>query len=317
VLIASLFALSVGKHERGAKVPRPGQKAQVVALVVTHNSDWVLPGLVASLAAGFEGVDRYQVVIVDNASTDSTLEVASERIPEARVVRLPENRGFAAAINAGLAQASPSEAVLVLNPDIRLRPGAVARLLHCLEMPGTGIAVPRIQNGDGRLEWSLRREPTVLRALGEAVLGGGRAGRFPALGELVSRDELYENPMVADWATGAAMLISRRCLDAVGTWDERFFLYSEETDFALRARDKSFVLRYAPDAEVVHLGGEASESPRLWSILSVNRVRLYRSRHSSARSGLFWVAVVLNEALRSPRGPTHRAALSALLRRHA
>jgi GT2 family glycosyltransferase len=224
------------------------------------------------------------------------------------------NRGYAAGINAGVAAASPAAAVLVVNPDVRLGPGSVRSLLDATAEPGVGIAVPRLYEPDGTPGLSLRREPTVLRALGEAVLGGSRAGRFAALGETVCDPRVYRRPVAADWASGSVMLITRRCLDAVGAWDERYFLYSEETDFALRARDAGFELRLVPRACAIHVGGESHSSPRLWSMQTVNRVRSFAVRHGRAHTMAFWAAVTINEALRAPLGaPAHRAALGALL----
>jgi GT2 family glycosyltransferase len=162
--------------------------------------------------------------------------------------------------------------------------------------------------------FSLRREPTVRRALGEAVLGQ-RAGRFAALGETVLDREVYFRDGPADWATGAVMLMSRACLEACGPWEERFFLYSEETEFALRARDRGFATELVAQAEVVHIGGESRVSPALWSLLTVNRVRLYRMRHSRPATALFWSAVFLREASRAALGhPRSRQAVAALVR---
>jgi GT2 family glycosyltransferase len=123
----------------------------------------------------------------------------------------------------------------------------------------------------------------------------------------------YESPATADWASGAAMMISAACFAAVGPWDESFFLYAEETDYALRAADAGFALRYVPDATAVHIGGEAHDSPQLWSLLMANRVRLFASRHGRARTAAFRAALVLNEALRAAGSRTHRAGLRALL----
>lgn len=288
-------------------------EAPIVVVVVTYDSSDLLPDFVASLPKAAEGVDAV-LVAVDNASSDGSAAAVARLDASARVVRLPENRGYAAGINAGVAVAPAAGAVLVLNPDVRLRPGAVARLLGALREPGVGIAVPRLVDTDGEVLFSLRREPSVRRALGEAVLGGRRSGRYPAWGELVTDPAEYLRPATADWASGAALVISRACLDAVGPWDESFFLYSEETDFMLRARDRGFALRYEPRAEAVHVGGEAHVSPRLWSILTLNRVRLYRRRHGRWATVCFRTALALGEALRAARGRrVSRAALAALL----
>jgi N-acetylglucosaminyl-diphospho-decaprenol L-rhamnosyltransferase len=288
----------------------------VAAIVVTWNSAAVLPGLLASIDAGMGTLDR-QVIIADNASSDDTVEVARRMAPDCLIVHTGRNAGYAAAINAGLAAADPYDAVLVLNPDIRLEPGCVEAMYAHLAREGTGIVVPRIRADDGTLAWSLRREPTVLRALGEAVLGE-RAGRFAAFGESVVDEAAYERPATVDWATGAIMLVSAGCQRACGPWDESFFLYSEETEFSLRARDRGYLTRYAPEAVATHKGGESNTSPRLWSLLTVNRVKLYRQRHSLPATALFWTAVLLREASRAARGdPRARKAAAALLDRQS
>ncbi len=289
-----------------------GRRPVVTVAIVSYNSAEVLPGCLESLAAA-AGSISYEVVVADNASSDESVEVAHRH--HARVVEMGANRGYAAGVNAAVAAGSGGRAVLVLNPDVRMAPGSLAPLLAAVGRPGVGIAVPCLVDEEGRLLPSLRREPSIGRALGEALLGGHRAGRFAALGEMVVHPAAYQRPGSADWATGAALLVSRECLEATGPWDESFFLYSEETDFALRAREMGFGVRYVPEATAVHLGGESNVSPRLWSILTLNRVRLYRRRHGRGATAAFAAAVVLNEALRAAAGsPTHRAALRALLR---
>ena len=291
----------------------------VTVIVVTYHSAAVLPGLLESLDDGLRGVS-WQLIIADNASADDSVAIAQRIVPGCRIAQTGRNAGYAAAFNAALRVAAPSDAVLILNPDVRLRPGSVARLLARLGGAGpsseqrVGITVPRILGEDGHVALSLRREPTVRRALGDALLGQ-RAGRFPALGETVVDRDAYFRDGTVDWATGAVMLMSRACLDACGPWEERFFLYSEETEFALRARDRGFLTTLVADAEVVHIGGESRVSPALWSLLTVNKVRLYGMRHSRPATALFWSAVFLREASRAVLGhPRSRRALAALVR---
>ena len=271
------------------------------------------------------------------------------------VVQTGRNAGYSAAINLALKHSDslpggPFSAVLILNPDIRLEPGCAARLVAPLQPIGlpaqpvspnppepsdrsgspvpellgenaqvanvrVGISVPRMLDESGRLSHSLRREPTVLRALGEAVLGG-RAGRYPRFGEVVLAEADYRAPTVADWATGAIMMISAGCLTACGTWDESFFLYSEETEFALRARDRGFTTRLVPEAVAVHLGGESGVSARLWTLLTINRVRLYRRRHHLPAAIAYWGVTLLREFPRAAlgNGSRSRSAVAALLR---
>ncbi|MDH6576150.1 glycosyltransferase family 2 protein [Kitasatospora sp. MAP5-34] len=289
------------------------RSAKVAVVVVTWNSAEVLPGLLASLEQGLQGVE-WSLTVADNASADETLTVVQSSVPSAGLIQTGYNAGYAAAINSALAQLEPCTAVLILNPDVRLAPGCVATMLAQLDEPGTGVVVPRLESESGVLAHSLRREPALLRAFGEALLGNRRAGRYPRLGELVTAEDAYRTTTTADWATGAALLLSWDCVTACGPWDESYFLYSEETEYALRARDLGFRTRLAPEARAVHLEGDSEVSPRLWTLLTLNKVRLYRRRHSLAAATLFWAATLLRELSRGLLGHHRsRRAAAALL----
>lgn len=295
--------------------PAPGRAPDVLAAVVTYNSETIIERFLGSLPAALAGAGTAEVVVVDNASTDATVSLVRQTAPWATVVESPANLGYGAGINLALQRTTPRRGVYVLNPDAVPSAGSVQLLARAVESDrGTGIAVPRILDAHGGLKHSLRREPTILRALGEAVLGGQRASRFSALGEVVSDPAHYVDGATADWATGAAMFIATRTVMDVGLWSEEYFLYSEETDYALRARDAGYRLTLVTGAHVTHPGGDLGTSPRLWSLAAVNRTRLYRSRHTRLPSGVYWCAVLCNEGLRSLAGRrTSRAAVRALL----
>jgi GT2 family glycosyltransferase len=286
----------------------------VAVIVVTWNSAKVLPGFLAALPDGMAGLD-WRLVVADNASADDTVEVLGTLAPDATVVQTGRNAGYAAGVNAALKAAGDEGVALICNPDIRMRQGCAKRLVDSLG-DGVGIAVPLLyEEGRDTPHHSLRRESSVLRALGEAVIGNRRAGRFPRLSELVTDPGAYRRPTRADWATGALMAISADCRAACGPWDESFFLYSEETEYCLRARDLGFVTQLEPSAEAVHLGGDSQVSPRLWSLLTLNRVRLYGRRHGAVATACFRGAVLLREASRAAFGrKASRAAAAALLR---
>ncbi|MEH0421058.1 glycosyltransferase family 2 protein [Streptomyces sp. B21-083] len=284
----------------------------VAVIVVTWNSASVLPGFLAALPDGMAGLD-WRLVVADNDSADDTVEVLRTLAPDATVVQTGRNAGYAAGVNAALGAAGEYEAVLICNPDIRMREGCAKRLMDSLG-EGVGIAVPLLyEEGRDTPHRSLRRESSVTRALGEALIGNTRAGRFPRLSELVTDPAAYQRSTRADWATGALMAISGDCLAACGRWDESFFLYSEETEYCLRARDLGYATQLEPTAEAVHLGGDSQVSPRLWTILTVNRVRLYRKRHGPLATAAFRTAVLLRETSRAALGrPAARAAAKAL-----
>lgn len=285
----------------------------VAVVVVSFNSAAVLEGLLHSLHEAFAGVN-WHLVVADNASSDNSVAIVRSVLPQATVVQMGGNRGYAAGINAAVAAAGQHTAVLALNPDVRLGAGCVPELLRAVREPGVGIAVPRLRDARGQLIESMRREPTLARACGDAFLGARRAGRHPILGEVVTDHTLYATERDTDWAEGSTQLISAECWQRCGPWDESYFLYSEETDFELRAKDAGLSTRFVPTASATHLEGGSGTNPPLWALLVANRVRFYSRRNGIVRGSLFWLITLIRESSRAILGKkTSQAAVAALL----
>lgn len=302
------------RARRGAPpLPDVPPQVDILVAVVTYNSEDVVADLLKTMPDGLEGCS-WHLVVADNDSRDQTLAVVKELQPGATIVETGRNAGYAAGINAAVAAGPSARSVLILNPDNRLEPGSIAVLRAKLDEPGVGIVVPRLLDSNRKLVRTLRREPNVRRALGDMLLSARFAGRFPMWSELVTDPRCYSEDSTADWAAGPIVLVSRDCFAACEGWDESFFLYSEETEFCLRARDAGYRLLFTPVAETVHLGGESGSSPTLRALHLVNRIVLYRRSHSSVATGAFWLVTVLREASRLPwRRPATRHALAALL----
>lgn len=276
--------------------------AQVVVIVVTHNSADCIADLLRSIReAGVDG----EVVVVDNGSLDDSATIAEQG--GARVI-CNTNVGYAGGINRGVREAPDADAYVILNPDLTVAPGFLDPLLGALGEPGVGIVVPQVLDDAGHRQNSLRREPSLARAIGLNWTG------IPLFSEYVTGDEVYARPADVDWALGAAMAVSRSCLEAVGPWDESFFLYSEETDFCLRARDAGWRVRYVPESLVTHIGGGSGRSALTHQMLIVNKVRLYARRHGRAASWAYWLATIASEASWVVRGEHQsRAAIRSLV----
>ncbi|WP_188188520.1 glycosyltransferase family 2 protein [Nonomuraea sp. SYSU D8015] len=295
---------------------------RIAAVIVTYNSAEVLKDCLDSLPEAATGVELVAVVVADNASHDAGPAIAREAARAAdglplTVVDLGRNAGYAAGVNAGLDTLGLDtlDAVYVLNPDCRLRPGSIAPLAEALRPAGRGIAVPKMVHPDGSLQPSLRRTPTLGRAVAEALLGGTVAGRLWRLGETVTDPRAYERPAPYAWATGAAMLISVPALRAVGRWDESFFLYSEETEYCLRAADLGWATWYEPRSVIEHIGGAGYTDPALAALLAVNKVKLFRRRRGRLAGAAYHVVQLLGQALRALSGRAiARSCFAALLR---
>jgi len=284
----------------------PSVLPDLAVVIVTYNSANVVTGLLDSIPAALDGLQA-DIVVIDNDSVDGTADMVAAR-NGCRVVS-SANVGYAAGINRGVAEAARADAILALNADVRLGEGSVRPLLDALKLPGTGIVVPQLRHPDGLLQRSLRREPTLLRSLGLA------GTRVPALAELVSAAADYSRAHLVDWAAGAVVMMSRACFDAVGGWDESFFIYSEETDLSLRARDLGLLTRYEPRSVAFHIGGASGQSEITYAMQVVNRVRLYRRRHGAAASWLYYLLIIGGQLKWIACGKrASRFAVAALLR---
>jgi GT2 family glycosyltransferase len=282
-------SMSVGGRFRPSNEP-----AEVVVIVVTYRSAKELPALFRSLRVEAAHT-ALRLVVADNRSDDGTLELARTQ-PDVIAFDTGGNLGYAAGINRAMAYAGDTPTVLVLNPDLRVSAGCVRALQSRLK-GDVGAVVPIIRDSCGEIAHSLRNEPGLLRALADALLGRFWKTRPAFLSEHVRDDRAYRFPHRIEWATGAALMVSRTVWDSVGQWDERFFLYSEETDFFRRIRAAGHSVWFEPDAQVVHYGSGSGSSPELNALLAVNKVNYFR-KYRPRSAFLFRLFVLLGEELR-------------------
>ncbi|MGH2954138.1 MAG: glycosyltransferase [Solirubrobacterales bacterium] len=253
-------------------------------VVVMHQSRSDLECFLDGQIETAEGLEA-QIVFVDNASTDGGPELVRARAAERdglRLVEMGRNAGYAAAVNAGAA-AVPGHDLVLVNPDVELPgPAPVQALQEVLAShPRIAVAAPRLVGDDGVAQESARRFPSAAALLGTLP----RVGRLPAVRRSLER---YHEPSratraaVVDWVLGAAMVIRRRAFDAVGGWDERFFLYVEDVDFCRRLRRIGWEVAYVPEIELKHVYAKATDARRASVLGSAGR-----RRHLSGHARLF------------------------------
>lgn len=292
--------------------PQPGPRLFSI-IVVTFNSGDVLSGLLDSICEYCSPAQAAKVIVVDNDSSDDSIAIALTHPVRPRIIQMGRNAGYAAAINAATETVDACTDTLVLNPDIRLRAGTVDALMRRLADPAVGVAVPRIVDEDGNLAHSLRREPSLLNAWSDALLGSALTARL-GIGEIIADDGQYADDCSVEWATGAILAISACARARTGGWDESFFLYSEEVDYLERVRRKHFAIAFAAGATATHIGGEYRKNAFLSALMATNRILYFGRHHSGLATTLFRLAIIVGEAIRSPFGLGHRAALRAALR---
>ena len=230
----------------------------VSIIIVTHNSKAVLEDCLRSLPGAATGLEC-EVIVVDNASLSDPTALVHACDPTAAVLRNTRNLGFAAACNQG-ARAAQSRHVVFLNPDLRLDPGAVERLYAALSRDvRAGVVSGRLRHPDGSFQPSCREFPTVSNMIFSrgSLLGrllGGRA-RYT----LPDYTEPTEVPAVA----ATMMMIRRDLFLRMGGFDERFFMYLEDTDLCLRLHRRGYHNYYLPGAGAVHLWACGSTTGRV------------------------------------------------------
>jgi len=244
-----------------------GPDPRVLVVIVNYRVGRLAVDALASVAPELAALrPRGTAVVVDNDSGDDSAEVLEAAIAErgwgawARVHRSPRNGGFAygnnQAVRPALASATPPDVVFLLNPDARMTPGCLRRVLDVLaDRPEVGLVGPAVHDEDGARRPSAYRFPSIV---GELTTGA----RLGALDRLLARWSPSPAPPEAttlvDWVSGAAVAIRREVFDAIGLMDEGYFLYFEETDFTWRAREAGFRCAHLPSARVVHVGGQST-----------------------------------------------------------
>jgi GT2 family glycosyltransferase len=247
-------------------------------VIVGYNSRTDLDRCLAAIAASAPRTP-HQVVLVDNASSHGTEGWLRERCPHVRVVEAGGNLGFGRASNVGIRQTT-SELVLLLNPDTVPGPGQIDRLVDALDArPNAAAAGPRLVDADGRAELSHGAMMGPFAELRQKLLGRGHARGLPVIAGLVER--MTRRSRTVDWVSGACLLARRVDLEAVGLFDERFFIYTEDIDLcaSLRARGRS--VWFIADAEIVHLRGRSASTAPAATDAAYRRSQLafYRKHH--------------------------------------
>ena len=226
---------------------RNGLTSLSIVILTWNSVRYCVTCLTSLLAAGWLP-PRAQVIVVDNGSSDGAADVVSQQFRGVTVIRNTRNRGVAAGRNQGL-RSSSGDAVLLLDVDTVVFPGAIDAMLSALQAPGVGIVGPKLVNDRGSLQYTARLFPTLLGKLGRRVsLRALR--RFSAAEEL--RDWDHGSRRDVDYVIGACQLVRREVLNSVGLLDERIFYGPEDVDFCLRARGYGWRVLYEPRAVVQH-----------------------------------------------------------------
>lgn len=251
-------------------------EADLDVVIVNYNAGEYLARCIQSLFA-HGGDATVRVVVVDNASRDGSADGVPTRT-DVRLIRNSTNRGFSAAINQGIGESS-APFILLLNPDAEIVSGTLGGLLKLTaDRARVGAVGPMIRNPDGTVYPTGRKFPTIIEAVGHALLGPFRPeNRFTRSYTLADWNRTTERRV--DWVSMSCMLVRRRAIEEVGLLDESFFLYAEELDLCTRLREAGWWVLFTPEVEVVHEGGVSTGRSKRMTLEHSRSVYRYFAKH--------------------------------------
>ena len=249
----------------------------ISVIIVNYNNKESVLQCLRSLYADL-GDMAAEVWVVDNASSDDSVEGIQKNFPQVNIIENGRNVGFGVANNQAMRQAR-WKFFLLLNNDAFLRQGAIAAMVKYMsEHPKVGVVGPRLVYSDGRMQRSCWRFPSPLRAWLEALGISAAFPNHPILGDYYRWP--HDKERLVDFVIGACMLVRRKAYEEVGGFDENIFMFSEETDWQRRIGDKGWQIAFVPSAEAVHLGGATMpyETPKRME-LSLRSLDYYMMKH--------------------------------------
>lgn len=260
-----------------AKAPN---KVELSVIIVSYNTCMLLRNCLRSIQR-MEAEAALEIIVIDNASHDDSADMVAREFPRVTLIKNPENAGFATANNQGLRVAC-GEALLLLNSDTEVRPGA---LIHCLDFlrahSEAGIVGCKLLNRDGSVQPSCESFLSLANLFFENFFLEKIFLRSRWFGRRVLSSFGYDRVLLVDYVKGAFLMIRRRAFEDVGLLDERFFFYAEEMDWCYRAHQKGWQVYFTPGGEVLHYGGQSSDpiSPATFVQLHRARYQFYRKYH--------------------------------------
>jgi len=258
-------------------------------IIVNWNTKNLLCQCIDSLTQTLKKIDT-EVFVVDNGSTDGSVEAVREKFPGVRLIENSDNMGFARANNQAL-PVSKGRYLLLLNPDTQVKDEAIERMLFFMDAhPEAGVAGAQLLNADGSKQNSIANFPSLAtELLNKSLLRWFFPDKFPG------KETDYPGPVEVDSVIGACMVVRREAVGQVGLLDEEYFLFLEETDWCYRIKKAGWKIYHIPQAEVFHLQGKSAEAEK-----GKARIEYYRSRYhyfrknrGSFQSSILFIGLII------------------------
>jgi len=273
----------------------------VSIIIVNWNTRDILRDCLESVYVCTKDI-AFEVIVIDNASSDGSADMAKREFPQVRLVENSENKGFAAANNQGMRLAR-GRYVLLLNSDTVVLDAAIQRAVGFADShPEAGVVGCRVLNADRSLQPTCFMFPSVLNILlwTTYVYKLFSRSRFWGRERMTwwNRDDVRE----VDVVTGCFMLVRREAIERVGPMDEQFFMYAEEADWCYRFSRAGYKRLFMPDAQIIHLGGASSDQikPRMIAQWRKSTLLYFRKHKGPLALGAAWALLSMFYLTRVP-----------------
>lgn len=260
-------------------------------IIVSWNTCDLLESCLKSVFDTMQG-ENFEVIVVDNASKDNSVEMVQRLFSKVKLIRNQENVGFARANNQAL-QESSGRYVLLLNSDAFLRDGCIEQMIRMMdESPDIGIAGANLISVDGQPQVSHGPLPTLYSEV-RSLLGLDKLSKF--IIRACSQPAVINTGMVS----GACLMARRSMLNQIGLLDEQFFMFSEEIDLCLRAHEAGWRVVHIPDARVIHVGGGSTGiTPKRLLLLYQGKLLYFSKHHGQIGKNQLLVAIKLTSVIK-------------------
>jgi GT2 family glycosyltransferase len=278
--------------------PQAGPSRVSVVIVVWNAKEYVLECL-ESLREHCEKACS-EVIVVDNASTDGTPELVAEVFPEFKLIRNPENFGFAKANNIGIAQSS-GDYICLVNSDVKFIDDCISPMIRYLaDHPGVGMLGPRMLAANGEVRRSTMRFPTVWNNFCRAIGLDSLFKRSRSFGGLLMTDFDHRTTAPVEVLNGWFLLVRGSAVERVGLLDPQFFMYGEDVDWCYRFRKAGETVVFFAEAGAIHYGGASSSHAPVRFYLELYRAtwQYWRKHHGGLAQLGFLVAFAVHHSVR-------------------
>lgn len=263
-------------------------------VIVNWNVKELLEKCLRSIFETADSLD-FEVILVDNNSTDGSIQMVKEKFPSVILIENEKNLGFGTANNQAI-RTSKGEYILILNPDTVIFPDSLQKMVAFLDQnPDVGAVGPKILNHDGSIQFECARNfPTPLTEIFALTTLYKKLPKNRLFGRYLMSHWDHNDQRKVSLLSGACMIIRKEVFDRVGLFDENFFMYSEEADLLYRIKEQGWEIYFLPSAQVVHFWGKSAEQlPYAMTVSARKSMELFFRKHYGLAAVIFHRTTVI------------------------